>query len=313
MRFAVIGRNETLFAAAEHMMALGHEVGLVITAAAAPEYTRSADDYRALAVRHNAPFFATPRLHNMAAQIAALPPMMVALSMNYTSLIPQDIIDRFPLGILNAHGGDLPRYRGNACQAWAILNGEDRIGVCIHRMIGRALDSGPIIARDYFPLQVTTTITQVYSWLHHRIPLLFADAVAALTHDAHFVLAQQSEDPVDALRCYPLQPSDGAIDWNQDAVMILRRINACNRPYAGAYCGYAGGDKLIIWAAEPVVDQERFLAVPGQTVRVGDADIDVATGRGKLRLQQIEYRGVIMPPAQIIRSVRVRLEHGRNV
>ena len=30
------------------------------------------------------------------------------------------------VGILNAHGGDLSKYRGNACQAWAILNGEKK-------------------------------------------------------------------------------------------------------------------------------------------------------------------------------------------
>ena len=38
----------------------------------------------------------------------------------------EEVIDFFELGILNAHGGDLPRYRGNACQAWAIINGEER-------------------------------------------------------------------------------------------------------------------------------------------------------------------------------------------
>ena len=38
------------------------------------------------------------------------------------------------------------RYRGNACQAWAILNGE-KISLCIHKMIGGELDSGDIITR----------------------------------------------------------------------------------------------------------------------------------------------------------------------
>ncbi|MGB4101378.1 MAG: formyltransferase family protein [Alphaproteobacteria bacterium] len=312
MRFAVIGRNETLFAAAEHMAAQGHEIGLVVTAKAAPEYTKTVEDYRALAERHHAPFFVTPRIHDIAVSLAEMPPLTVALSMNYTSLIPQSIIDWFPLGILNAHGGDLPRYRGNACQAWAILNGEDKIGLCIHRMIGGALDSGAIIARDYYPLQPATTITQVYAWLYQRIPLLFVDAVTALMQDAGFSLTQQSPEPADALRCYPLRPDDGAIDWNQPAAMILRRINAFTHPYGGAYCRYAG-EKLVIWAAAQVEDQERFLAVPGQVVSVGGDYVDVATGQGKLRLTQAAYRGVIVPPSQIIRSIRERLEHGRNV
>ena len=75
-----------------------------------------------------------------------------------------------------SHGGDLPRYRGNACQAWAILNGEDRIGLCIHRMIGDELDSGDIIARDYFSIDQTTKVTKAWEWLHKKIPELFLEA-----------------------------------------------------------------------------------------------------------------------------------------
>ena len=40
-------------------------------------------------------------------------------------MFSQSTIDLFPLGIL-IHGGDLPKYRGNACQAWAIINGEEK-------------------------------------------------------------------------------------------------------------------------------------------------------------------------------------------
>lgn len=72
------------------------------------------------------------------------------MSLNYSSIISQKVIDLFPLGILNAHGGDLPKYRGNACQAWAILNGETKIGLCIHSMIGGEVDNGNIIDRKIF-------------------------------------------------------------------------------------------------------------------------------------------------------------------
>ena len=72
--------------------------------------------------------------------------------------IPNKIINYFNYGILNAHGGDLPRYRGNACQAWAILNGENKIGLCIHKMVGGELDSGDIISRDYLDIGENTKI-----------------------------------------------------------------------------------------------------------------------------------------------------------
>ena len=58
----------------------------------------------------------------------------------------------------NAHGGDLPRYRGNACQAWAIINGENKIGLCIHKMIGGELDISDIIARDFLKIDLGTKL-----------------------------------------------------------------------------------------------------------------------------------------------------------
>ena len=54
------------------------------------------------------------------------------------------------LSILNAHGGTLPRYQSNACQAWAILNSEERAGLYIHKMMSAELDCGDIVARDCY-------------------------------------------------------------------------------------------------------------------------------------------------------------------
>jgi methionyl-tRNA formyltransferase len=76
----------------------------------------------------------------------------IAVSINETGVIPQEVIDLFPLGILNAHGCDLPKYTGNTCQVWAFLNGEKRISLGIHRMIGGEFDRGDIITRDYLSI-----------------------------------------------------------------------------------------------------------------------------------------------------------------
>ena len=114
----------------------------------------------------------------------------IAVSINYTGVVPQYVIELFPLGVLNAHGGDLPRYRGNACQAWAILNGEERIGLCIHRMIGGELDSGDIIARDYLAIDNTTKVTRFWEWKLVRSPELMLEAVQMLDANLVYVLEQ---------------------------------------------------------------------------------------------------------------------------
>ena len=237
MRVAIIGRTEILYETAELLAKRGHEIALIITAKAAPEYTRTEEDFKALAGKLSAPFVHTARIAESLETIRSLDPVDIGVSMNYPGVIPSEVIDLFSLGVLNAHGGDLPRYRGNACQAWAILNGEKRVGLCVHKMVGGELDSGDIIARDYRPLTAESTITEVYGWMASRTPDLFAQALDLLAADPSYVLERQSKKTADALRCYPRAQEDGYIDWNRSAVEILRLINASTKPYAGASPG----------------------------------------------------------------------------
>ena len=305
MRIAIIGRTEILYDAAERIESAGHELACVVTAKEAPEYTRTVDDFRALAVRCEAKFAQGSQIQEHY-DFLRRAEADIAISINYTGVIPQSVVDLFPLGILNAHGGDLPRYRGNACQAWAIINGEEKIGLCIHKMIGGELDSGDIIMRDYHSIDHNTKITQIWEWMKKRTPELMEEAVTRLSSEPDYILERQSKDPKDALRCYPRKPEDGRIDWGQSALNVLRLINASNKPYAGAFCDYEG-EKLILWDAELVNDDEVFCAVPGQVTKVAEGFVEVACGEGKLRLMAVEVNQTLIEPSKLIQSIRKRL------
>lgn len=306
MRVAVIGRTEILFETAERLIADGHEIALVVTAKEAPEYLRTAEDFEELAQRTGAAFIRTARIAEIKDRILALGPIDIAVGMNYPGLIPKSITDLFPLGILNAHPGDLPRYRGNACTAWAILNGEERAALCVHRMIGGELDNGEIITRDYRVIDGDTTVGTLWDWLRERAPGLFSEALAELARDPSFVLEFQSERPEDILRCYPRRPEDGRIDWKASAVAVDRLVRASHKPLPGAFC-FLDERRLTVWDAKPVDDGEIFCAIPGQVTRIGDGSIDVATGAGKVRISRIEVDGKPVAPDVLIRSVRTRL------
>ena len=307
MYIAIIGRSELMYDTALAAQEHGHDIALIITAKETPEYTKAAADFEALAKEWNVPFIKTAKIIGIREQVKAAGPVDIALSVNYSGIIPQEIIDLFPLGILNAHGGDLPRYRGNACQAWAILNGEERIGLCIHSMIGDELDNGDIIARDYFPVTLDTKVGQVWEWMHARVPELYMEAVDRLANDPSYVLEVQSKAPADALRCYPRRPEDARIDWSQPAREILRLVNASGKPYDGAFC-MLEDKKLIIWdAALPEKNDERYLAIPGQVTAIGEGFSEIATGKGKLRITQVEIDGQLGTADQFITFLRERL------
>ncbi|MDA8649872.1 formyltransferase family protein [Alphaproteobacteria bacterium] len=307
MKIAIIGRSELLFESAELLKSAGHEIVCIVTAKAAPEYLKTELDFEGLASSLRVPFAATTKIssvHEMLQEAAA----EVAVSVNYSGIIPKTVTDLFPLGVLNAHGGDLPRYRGNACQAWAIINGEERVGLCIHRMIGGELDNGDIIERDYLPIASSTNITEIWDWMQKRVPELYVSAVNKLNEDKSYVLEVQSTEPLDALRCYPRKPVDSRIDWTKSSVDILRLINASTSPYSGAY-GIYKGEKIIILSAEIVDLKENYLAMPGQIARIDEAGACVViTGQGELKIKELSMKDRSLVPSEVIKSLRDRLE-----
>ena len=61
------------------------------------------------------------------------------------NLLKSEIIECAPRGILNAHPGLLPEYRGMDIVGWSILNG-DSVGSTCHFIVPAA-DAGPILLR----------------------------------------------------------------------------------------------------------------------------------------------------------------------
>lgn len=306
MRIAIIGRTELLYNVTELLIAKGHTISCVLTAKEAPEYTKSAEDFRDLAERINVPFRSSAKIKEHL-DFFSNAEIDIAVSVNYPNVIPAEVVNLFPLGILNVHGGDLPRYRGNACQAWAILNGENKVAVCVHKMIGGELDNGDVITREYLEIDHTTKVTKILDWINLQSPGLILKAIELLNKDPTYVLFKQSVDPAEALRCYPRSPEDGQINWNQTPLEVLRLINASNKPYAGAFCEY-DRKRMIIWDAELVEEFEKFCAIAGQVTKIGKGYIEVACNKGKLRIIQIELEGKISTPDFWINSIRKRLK-----
>jgi len=71
-------------------------------------------------------------------------------------ILKNNIIKIPKIGILNAHPGLLPEYRGVDVIPWAIINGDD-VGVSVH-FIDAGIDTGKICVREKLPLMKNDTI-----------------------------------------------------------------------------------------------------------------------------------------------------------
>ncbi|MAI88810.1 MAG: hypothetical protein CMF98_07195 [Candidatus Marinimicrobia bacterium] len=310
LRVGIIGRTESLYHTAKLIVNNPNfEIVHFITSKEAPEYTKKASDFEQLANDHNVPFINSPKIYEDHKKIIKSSNPDIGISMNYTSIIDSSIINIYKMGILNAHGGDLPKYRGNACQAWAILNGEKKIGLCVHKMVGGELDSGDIITRKYFDIDFNTKITQVMAWILLNTPQLFYEAIMKLSTNPSYILEKQSTNTNKISRCFPLNPKDGLIKWSKSNYEILRLINAHNKPYSGAF-SFIKDKKIIIWDAELSFYSHSIYAVPGQITeikRIGEISyVEVACGEGILKIKKIEIDRKIISPDKYIKSIRSR-------
>ena len=309
VRIAILGRSGTLLRTAQLLASEGFDIPLVGTCLP-PSYDGvAADDFAAFARTLGGQYFCDNRI-NRAEILDTLRQARcdVALSLDWISLIGAEACSLFPHGVLNVHAGDLPRYRGNACPNWAILSGETRIGLTVHRMHPGELDAGPVLLKDFFPIDQATYISDVYRWLAATVPTLCLKAMNQLRDGTASFKAQDS-DQATWLRCYPRRPEDGLIHWNRPAPEIHRLVRATSHPFDGAFTYLEGSDLVRVWRADLVTHRGAFLAVPGQVMRRTEDGLVIACGDGTLSISDIEVSGLrgAEARARVGKSLRNRL------
>ena len=239
--------------------------------------------------------------------VAALKPDLI-LSVYYRNMISTRILALAPLGAFNMHGSLLPRYRGRAPINWAVLHGESRIGMTLHRMV-KSADAGAIVDQEGVAIGPRDTAEQAF-----RKVLPCARQVLARQIDA-LLAGTAPETPQDESKATYFggrKPDDGRINWTQTSGQIFNLIRAVTDPYPGAFTEI-GAARLMVWWAEmdspavqkfvgsPAGGQDPGMAAnggptPGTILSV--SPLVVATGDGALELTKIDWRPAPAPLLQ---------------
>ena len=286
MRVGIIGRTGTLLESANAMLASGHQVAFILTCKSEPYYDTKELDFKAFADKLGVPFFNTLDLDSHK-EIIKAQGADVGISINWLTILKDPFLSIFPFGVLNAHAGDLPRYRGNACPNWARLNFEDQIGLTIHKMV-EELDSGPYLLKRFLEINETTYITDIYNWLNSSVPEMFVEALA-LMHKTGF---KKQDESTRALRAYPRKPEDSRINWSDSRRVILANIRASSHPFAGAFCFLNDPDtRVAIYRASSYEVDFDFLAIPGQVCMSVNGQPVIATRDGLIVIEECSVSG----------------------
>jgi methionyl-tRNA formyltransferase len=167
---------------------------------------------------------------------------------DYGRLIPQGVLDLPRHGALNLHPSLLPRHRGAAPVAAAILAGDAVTGVTLIRM-DAGLDSGPIVAQRTIELDGR----EVAPALEARLAESAADLlVEALPGWLSGTLQARAQPGGGATLTRPLRRDDGRLDPGRPAAELERQVRAY-QPWPGSWTEL-DGERLIVWSAS-VLDQ----------------------------------------------------------
>jgi methionyl-tRNA formyltransferase len=216
--------------------------------------------------------------------IAGLRPDLI-LSAYYRNMISTRILGMAPLGAFNMHGSLLPRYRGRAPVNWAVLHGESRIGMTLHRMV-REPDAGAIVDQEGVDIGPRDTAEQAFRKVLPCARAVLARQIGALLAGTARETAQD-----ESLATYfgGRRPEDGRIAWEGSSAQIFNLVRAVTDPYPGAFTD-AGAARLMVWWAEPDSPAARGRrGRPGEILSL--APLVVATGDGALELTRTEWRG----------------------
>ena len=217
-------------------------------------------------------------------RIAALRPDLI-LSVYYRHMIGTKILGLPRLGAWNLHGSLLPKYRGRAPINWALVHGESRIGMTLHRMV-KSADAGAVVDQEGVDLSPRETAEQAFRKVLPCARRVLARQMDGLLSGTAREIAQ---DESQVTYFGGRKPEDGRIRWTQTSRQIFNLIRAVTDPYPGAFTD-VGETRLMVWWAEPDSPvMNGRMGKPGEVLSV--TPLIVATADGALELTRTEWRG----------------------
>ena len=168
----------------------------------------------------------------------------LAIVVAFGQIIPKEYLSLTKNGFINIHASILPKWRGAAPIQRSIMNLDTETGISIMK-INEELDSGPISNIYKIKLDQNLNAQEVTE----KLSLLAANKILDNVDDifdgnSNFI----DQDHSKATYAKKILKSEGKINWNDDAIKIIGKINGLY-PSPGAFFNF-NGERYKILKAE---------------------------------------------------------------
>lgn len=209
----------------------------------------------------------------------------------YGLILPQAVIEAFPLGCINIHGSLLPRWRGAAPIQRAIEAGDNESGITIMKVVEK-LDAGDMLLKGSVPITAETT----GETLHDAMTGLGAELIVKALDNWQNLHAEPQDERL-VTYAAKIDKAESRLDFSMPAEVLERKIRAFN-PYPAVYFEY-GGERYKILRAK-VVDETGDAGA----ILAGAGRLVIACGDKALEVTEIQRQGKKkMPTEELLRGM----------
>lgn len=209
----------------------------------------------------------------------------------YGLILPQAVIEAFPLGCINIHGSLLPRWRGAAPIQRAIEAGDNESGITIMKVVEK-LDAGDMLLKGSVPITAETT----GETLHDAMAGLGAELIVKALDNWQNLHAEPQDERL-VTYAAKIDKAESRLDFSMSAEVLERKIRAFN-PYPAVYFEY-GGERYKILRAK-VVDESGEAGA----ILDGAGRLVIACGDKALEVTEIQRQGKKkMPTEELLRGM----------
>lgn len=230
----------------------------------------------------------------------------------YGLKVPPEMLAVPKYGFINAHASILPKYRGAAPVAHAILNGEKETGVTIFKL-EEQWDTGPVYGYINTPIRNNDTNISVLE----RLSIMAAEKILEVVDSIkNGNISPVAQNHAEATKAPKFTRDDGHIDWKKPASEIDCMVRAL-QPWPAAFTEFPGKRGAVQRVNILHVEEEQHRDLTGIEIFAGkviEADpklgIVVLTGHGEaLRLTRIKPEGKReMTGAEYVRGSNLALD-----
>ena len=218
---------------------------------------------------------------------------------SFGQILKREILELPGTACVNLHASLLPKYRGASPIAASLLNGDKVTGVTFMKM-DEGLDTGP----EYCCYEYRIG-TERADELETALGCLAAAHIEEVLLNVCFgELIEKQQDDSKATYAGKIRKSDGRIDWNEPAEVILRKIRAYH-PWPGAFFFYKlpNGREMKINVTDAAVQSGGTGSEPGATVFADKNGWGIAAGEGTLMIKLLKPEGKSeMTSAEFVRG-----------